>query len=93
MQKSRPSSIHDTRYQSVIKLIISARKDKNFSQIEIAEKLGFSQSDISKIERMERRIDVIELLDLINLIADDDTEYFDKLWKKINEHYRKPKAG
>jgi transcriptional regulator with XRE-family HTH domain len=93
MQNSRPSSIHDIRYQNVIKLIISARKDKNFSQLELAEKLGFSQPDISKIERMERRIDIIELLDFLNLIAGDDIEYFDKLWKKINEYYRKPTSS
>jgi len=93
MQNPRPSSIHDIRYQDVIKLIVNARKDKNLSQSELAEKLGFSQPDISKIERMERRIDIIELLDFLDFVAGDDIEYFDKLWKKINESYRRPKSS
>lgn len=93
MQNPRPSSIHDIRYQDVIKLIVNARKDKNLSQSELAEKLGFSQPDISKIERMERRIDIIELLDFLNFVAGDDIEYFDKLWKKINESYRRPRSS
>lgn len=89
MQSSRTSSIYDTRYQSVIKLLIQTRKDKGLSQLELAKKLGFSQPDISKIERMERRLDIIELIDFVEVISDGDIFFYELLWKKINECHRK----
>lgn len=59
----RKSSVHDSRYRKLIYELIRFRRDSKMSQKELADCLGLTQSDISKVERFERRIDLIECLD------------------------------
>jgi transcriptional regulator with XRE-family HTH domain len=87
---NRVTSIHDPRYQSIIDILSQARKSKGVSQNELALKLGFTQPNLSKIESLERRIDVIELLDYLIAVSDGDDTFFDSIWNKINECSRKP---
>jgi transcriptional regulator with XRE-family HTH domain len=54
-------SIHSSEYISVIKKLREAREAAGLTQQAAAEKLNKPQSYISKIERGERRIDVVEL--------------------------------
>ncbi|MCG8431785.1 MAG: helix-turn-helix domain-containing protein [Candidatus Omnitrophica bacterium] len=42
-------------------LLIETRKLRGLTQIELAERVGSTQSMISKTERGERRLDVMEL--------------------------------
>ena len=51
-------SIHNSEYKTVIKKL---REAAGLTQAEAAEKLGKPQSYISKIERGERRVDIVEL--------------------------------
>lgn len=54
-------SIHSNEYRTVIKKLREAREAAGLTQADVAEKLGKPQSYISKIERGERRIDIVEL--------------------------------
>ena len=85
MQNLRQSTIHDARYVCIIKLLIQARKTAGISQLDLANKLGFSQPDISKIERLERRLDITECLDMLHIISNGDRSMFTQLWDEINE--------
>ncbi|MFP6558230.1 helix-turn-helix domain-containing protein [Paraburkholderia sp. B3] len=49
--------------------LIAARKERGISQAELAARLGRPQSFIAKIEGGERRIDVIEFLELARLLG------------------------
>lgn len=89
IQPTRSSSIHDIRYKDTISILIDARKSKGISQVTLAKKLGFTQPDISKIERLERRLDIIEFLDFLEAISGDDSAFFNQVWIKINECHRK----
>lgn len=62
-------SIHDPRYQDLIKKLIELRESKNVTQVELARRLKKPQSYISKIEILERRIDVIELIDWLAALS------------------------
>lgn len=55
-----PSSIFTQRHQEFIAFIAAVRKAAGITQVELAERLGKPQSFVSKIERGERRLDVIE---------------------------------
>jgi len=55
-----PSSIFTQRHQEFIAFIASVRKAAGITQVELAERLGKPQSFVSKVERGERRLDVIE---------------------------------
>lgn len=89
MQPYRTSSIHDIRYKNIIEILIKARKNKGVSQLDVAKMLGFTQPDISKIERLERRLDIIEFLDFLKAISGGDSDFFNHIWMEINECHRR----
>ena len=69
-------SIHDPRYQDLIQKLIELRESKNVTQVELAQRLGKPQSYVSKVEILERRLDVIELIDWLKVL---DANIFDFL--------------
>ncbi len=54
-------------YDSILLKLIKAREEAGLNQRQVSEDLGFSHSFLSKCETGERRIDVIELLQLAKL--------------------------
>ena len=61
-------SIHDPRYQDLIKKLIELRESKDMTQVELARLLDKPQSYVSKVEILERRLDVIELVDWLEAL-------------------------
>ena len=66
-----PSSIFTQRHQELIGFIASARKAAGITQVELAERLGRPQSFVSKVERGERRLDVIEFCQVAEALGRD----------------------
>lgn len=62
----RQKTIHNEQYCKIVSELRSERKRLGLSQAEVAKALGVSQSDISKIETLERRIDILELKNLLH---------------------------
>ena len=60
-------------------MLISARKQACLTQVEVADKLGRPQSYVSKYERGERRLDVIEFLDVAQAIGVDPFDFLKRL--------------
>ncbi len=54
-------SIISTDYRLFLDFLKKTREDVGVTQIQIAKKLKITQSQVSKIERGERRLDFIEL--------------------------------
>jgi len=59
------------------------RKDKNLTQWELARQLNMPLSFVGKYEQGERRLDIIELMDIAEVLDFDPAEVFVEL-KKIN---------
>lgn len=55
-------SVFTPRYHSMRRLLVDARKKQGVSQAALAEKLGRAQTFVSKYERGERRLDLVEFL-------------------------------
>ncbi|MEW9150778.1 helix-turn-helix transcriptional regulator [Acinetobacter indicus] len=72
-------SIHDPRYQDLIKKLIELRESKNVTQVELARRLEKPQSYVSKVEILERRLGVIELCDWLNSIDVKITDFINQL--------------
>jgi transcriptional regulator with XRE-family HTH domain len=53
-------TVHDNFYRSLVSELTQERIRLNISQGELALQVGLNQSDISKIEKFERRLDVLE---------------------------------
>lgn len=60
-KKQPEKSIYTDEYALVLKLLIAARKESGVTQVELAERLGQTQSFVSKIERGDRRLDIVQL--------------------------------
>ena len=63
----KSSSIHNSRYKKIVAMLVTARQNAGLTQIELASKLKISQPNISKIERCERRIDALELVEWLEI--------------------------
>lgn len=69
-------SIHDPRYQDLINKLIELRESKDVTQVELAQRLGKPQSYVSKVEILERRLDVIELTDWLEALNTKLVNFF-----------------
>ena len=61
------SPTRDPRYREFLAQLRAARLEAGLTQVEVAAKLGQPQSWVSKCERGERRVDVVELERLAEL--------------------------
>lgn len=57
-------TIGDSRYLEIITRLRLARRAKRLTQKDVARMLSVPQSFVSKYETGERRLDVVELLDI-----------------------------
>ena len=64
-----PKSLFTRKHTQLRKLLTKARKDANLTQTQLAERLNRRQAYVSRIERGERRIDVVEFLDLAHALG------------------------
>lgn len=54
-------SIHTSDYEVFLRILRRVRAEAGLTQSELAQRLGQTQSFVSKVERGERRLDVVEL--------------------------------
>lgn len=66
-------------YQRLRELLIRERKRAGLSQAALAAKLGKPQSYVSKYERGERRVDVVELLEIAGALSVDAAALVEEL--------------
>jgi len=72
-------SIYSKRYRQFLDLLIQARKEADLTQVEVASRLDRPQSFVSKYENGERRLDVVEFLDVAKAIDFDAVKLIRKL--------------
>jgi transcriptional regulator with XRE-family HTH domain len=80
-----PNSVHDPIYRELIARVAGARIDARLAQQVVAERLGRPQSYVAKVEGCERRIDVIELLQLAKAIGVDPIPLIRTAWAAIHD--------
>jgi len=62
-------TIHNKRHKRLVEAIVRKRKEAGIRQVQLAKKLKRSQTWIARLESGERRIDVIELIELAEVIG------------------------
>jgi len=67
-------SVFTARYERFRGLLVDARKRKGLTQHDVAARLGRPQSFVSKYERGERRLDVVEFLEVSGALGIDPHE-------------------
>jgi len=74
-----PKTLRSPRHVRLIDLLVEQRNRAGLSQADLAEKLGRYQSVVSSMESGGRRVDVVELLDIAELIGLDVHALLDEL--------------
>lgn len=70
-RKARTASLHDEAYARFVEHLVKRRVKAGISQQMLADALGWNQSIIAKVESVQRRLDIIELVRIANVLDFD----------------------
>jgi len=79
------SSVFTKKYDVFRRLLIKARKEQKLTQQNLAQKLLKPQSFISKYESGERRLDLIEFIDVANALKINKSEFINQIEEESND--------
>ena len=82
-------SIHTDEYATVTSLLIETRKSAGITQVQLAELLGKSQSFVSKVERGENRLDVIQLRTILETLGTTLAAFVEELEQRLPKPKKK----
>lgn len=72
-------SVFTERYKLLRRLLIEERKKAGFIQADLAERLKRPHNFVSKYENGERRLDVVELMEIADVLGFDILAFIKKL--------------
>jgi len=78
-------SVHTRDYAVFLELLIEIRHRARLTQVQLGQQLPFDQPAISKIERGERRVDIIELKMLCNSLGITLHEFIAELEDRLTK--------
>jgi transcriptional regulator with XRE-family HTH domain len=85
MPESHVKTIYDSTYQVLVDCLRTARQNAEVTQIDLAARLGVDQSYISRYERAERRLDVIELRTICHALNLDFLKFIASFEKELKQ--------
>ena len=78
-----PKSVWQDEYQALLVLLKEIRITKAISQVELARRLNTNQSVVSKCERGERRLDLIDLLKHLRALEVHPEVFLEELNRRL----------
>jgi transcriptional regulator with XRE-family HTH domain len=69
-----PKTLGDNRHEALIAFLVQKRREAGLTQVELAARLKVYQSLIARVESGERRVDVVELIELGEVLGFDPVE-------------------
>lgn len=77
-------SIYTREYTVVLRLLKEARESAGITQVQLAKKLKQSQSFVTKMERGDRRIDIVQLRTICRILGTSLLEFVNRLEKELS---------
>lgn len=77
-----PKSVFSAKYTRFREMLIEARKKARMTQTDLAVRLDRKQSYVSKFERGERRLDIVEFLEIAEVLEIDVRRFVEQLLGK-----------
>lgn len=74
-----PKTIHSQRHLRLAELLTEKRKAAGLTQAAVAQAMGRHQPFIANIENGDRRVDLVELIDLAEIVGFDVHALIDEL--------------
>ena len=84
--------VQPREYKVVGDALAAARERAGLSQVQLAKRLRKPQSFVSNYERGQRRIDVLELLRIVDALEDDARTIFTDILRRRNGRKAKQEA-
>jgi len=81
-------SVHSKEYAILLRLLKQARERAELTQEQLADMLGVNQTFVSKSERGERRVDVIELRLICAALGINFLQFVESLENLIRQRNR-----
>ena len=76
-------SLFTDAHRAVVGALIEARHEAGILQADLAERVGKDQSYISNIERCQRRVDIVEFLDIAAALGVDPKSLFGDIVDRV----------
>lgn len=86
------TSIFTSEYGFVLKSLIAARKAAGLTQMQLAALLRKPQSFVSKFERQERRLDVVEFVVICRFLSVKPEDILTELQARLDSHRQKGRS-
>lgn len=84
-----PRSTHHRHYRAFLELLVQLRDEAGLTQILLAERIGNTQTFVSKVERGERRLDVVEFAEWCEALGFDSASAFGQFLDRREGRSRK----
>ena len=78
-------TIYTREYAALLRLLVAHREKSGLTQTELAKKLNVTQSTISKFERGDRRLDLIQLRTICRHFGVSLQDFIRELEKSISK--------
>jgi len=79
MKKTSRKTLRTADHNVLCEVLVDTRKKAGFTQVQVAATLQWPQSDVSRVETGERRLDVIEFVKLCKAMGVDPCDVIKKL--------------
>lgn len=79
LRPGMPRSLSSARQRRLAELLVQYREEAGLNQVDVANALGRHQPFISNLESGQRRLDVVEFLDLADAIGFDPAHLLQEL--------------
>lgn len=76
-------SVFTDAYATMRELLVVARTDAGVTQVDLARRIGWTQTKVSQVERGVRRIDVIEFCAIARAIGSEPNALFASLTARL----------
>ena len=81
-------SIYTREYTAFLSLFRQAREAAGLTQVELAEAIAKSQSFVSKVERGETRLDIIQLRTLLAAVGTTLPAFASRLERELKKSWQ-----
>lgn len=85
LKKRLTKSLYSEEWEALLKVLRDSRKNRGWTQEQLAEKLGRPQSLIAKIEAGERKLDVCQFIDYMQTLETDPVEAMQRIMKALQK--------
>lgn len=90
LSRSMQKNLHTPNQQLLRELLVELRSAAQLTQVELAERLAWEQTHVSRVERGVRRLDVLELRRWVQALGVSLPEFIGKLEQRLEANTPPP---